>query len=206
MHKITFEWKYSLKLRAPRQRNCSEYFSRLYLQNRHYFNRSSVLNHQVLYTRGRALHVGHSSDIHGTFLGVCWVHRSLPVLSQVNENLREEETQCIIIINLIIIIIFLLYLRSCQTRLVFPTAPSPTSTHFTRRVLPEPRTLLGGTGGAGDTGAVLKHPSPRGGIWHGEEGDIECFEDCGVRNETPADRCFLTDPFLNGTSFSKHVL
>lgn len=51
---------------------------------------------QIFLGQGRALHVGHGSDLHGTVPGVCWVHWSLPVLSQVNEDLtRGGNTQLI---------------------------------------------------------------------------------------------------------------
>lgn len=43
---------------------------------------------QILLGQRRALHVGHSSNLHRAVPGICWVHRSLPVLSQVNENLK----------------------------------------------------------------------------------------------------------------------
>lgn len=45
---------------------------------------------QVLLGQRGALHVGHSSDLHGTVLGICRVHRALPVLRQVDENLQER--------------------------------------------------------------------------------------------------------------------
>jgi len=44
---------------------------------------------QVLLGQGRALHVGHGSDLHRTVTGICWVHGSLPVLSQVDEDLKR---------------------------------------------------------------------------------------------------------------------
>lgn len=59
-------------------------------------------------------------------------------------------------------------------RLVLPTAPSPTSTHFTLRSGAEPQRLLlatslllnlrGGTGGTKDPDTGLYSPTPCGGI------------------------------------------
>lgn len=42
---------------------------------------------QIFLGEGRALDVSHGTNLHCTILGVHWVHWSLPVLSQVNENL-----------------------------------------------------------------------------------------------------------------------